>query len=118
MAIETRVILTCDMHGEDKPRKAEKTVTLGIDRNTVEMELCPVHLRGLNAIMAEYLPYARRAGNGSPIRGKRAYRPRAERAESTAIREWAQTEGISVNMRGRIPRDVIAMYEARDIASL
>jgi hypothetical protein len=116
MAIETRVILTCDMHGEDKPRKAEKTVTLGIDRNTVEMELCPVHLRGLTAIMAEYLPYARRASNGTKasLSGKRTYRPRAERAESTAIREWAHAGGISVNARGRIPRDVIAMYEARE----
>lgn len=32
--------------------------------------------------------------------------------DAVKVREWAQSQGIEVNSRRRVPRDVIARYEA------
>ncbi|WP_435839900.1 Lsr2 family DNA-binding protein [Streptomyces canus] len=32
--------------------------------------------------------------------------------DAVKVREWAQSQGIEVNSRRRVPRDVIAKYEA------
>jgi Lsr2 len=62
-------------------------------------------------------PWERFAANGSGRgRGSRQpaveSRPRSNREETHAIREWARQHGHQVNDRGRIPKSVIEAYQA------
>lgn len=49
-----------------------------------------------------------------PLRSKKkAPKVRTTKGDATAIREWCKSQGIEVNERGRISKDIRAQYDSR-----
>jgi hypothetical protein len=108
--IEIVEVKTCDA-AHDKPRKGAETISFGLDNAEYQIELCPKDRAALERVMSMYVPYARKAPvNGAAV--KKSYRPIIERRKSAAIRAWAESQGITVSARGRIPAEVLEQYRA------
>ena len=112
MARTTRVVLTCDLHGDEAEATATVLVTSGKKR--VELDLCQAHLDELTGA-------GRKAGStgSSDRRGQNGARDAARKGRTkarqtgpstAAVREWALENGHSVSTRGRIPAHVVAAY--------
>ena len=86
--------------------KAEETVKFGLDGKSFEVDLNRRNAAKLRKALEPYMSAGRRVGG-------RARRASAASANDTAaVRRWAESNGIEISKRGRIPRDVVARYEA------
>lgn len=112
MARTTRVVLTCDLHGDDTEAVSTATITNG--RARAELDLCQAHIDDLfgRARGAKNRNSKRRgAGGGAKgvTKGQRLGSARND-GSTAAVREWAVTNGHAVSSRGRIPAGVLAAY--------
>ena len=114
MAQITQVRLVDDLDGGE----AAESVSFSLDGRSYEIDLSEKHAAALRDAFAPFVGSARRAG-GSAVASRprtsarmsaRAARPRAETA---AIREWANANGLAVSARGRIPSTVLEAYQNR-----
>lgn len=113
MARTTRVVHTCDHHGDET--EATTTVLVTSGKKRIELDLCQAHLDAL--VGAGRKPAAtpsssdgrRRNGNRQAATKKRT-KARQAGPSTASVREWATQNGHSVNARGRIPADIIAAY--------
>lgn len=106
MAQKVTVQLVDDMDG----KKADETVTFGMDGVTYEIDLGTKNATKLREQLAPYMDAGRRTG-GRSARGK-ARVSSADGGDLTAkIRAWAKDKGYEVNDRGRIPATVREAYE-------
>ncbi len=113
MARTTRVVHTCDLHGDDTEATTSVVVTSGKKR--IELDVCQAHL---DLILGAGRTSARSAGAPAKRRQKGSRRAaakgtsKAHRAgpSTAAVREWAIRNGHGVSARGRIPADVVAAY--------
>jgi hypothetical protein len=111
VARKVEVQLLDDIDG--KP--AAETLRFTLDGTSYEIDLNAKHADELRASMAKFITKARCLGRGHAVSAGRVRGgtpARADRAQNQAIREWAKRKGIELNDRGRIPRDVLAQYEA------
>jgi hypothetical protein len=114
MARKVEVKLLDDIDGTT----ADETVRFAVDGTNYEIDLSTKHADQLRSSLAQYITNGRRIGRGHLVptggrsRGAAATPARVDRAQNQAIREWAKRKGIELNGRGRIPRDVLAQYEA------
>ena len=115
MAQRTQVIMTCDVH--DGEAEAATTVTFAVEGQSYEFELCEAHLAEFREAMEGWSvhsrPVSRRAApaSGRSSRGSRG--GGADGGPSPAeVREWARSQGLAVNSRGRVPAELHAAYEA------
>jgi hypothetical protein len=113
MAQKVQVVLVDDLDGGT----AEETVSFALDGVSYEIDLSSANAAQLRDAFASWVGNARRVGGrsrtsgGSGRRGSGA--ARASGGESAAIREWARSNGFTVNERGRIPAEVKTAYDAR-----
>ena len=86
------------------------TVDFSFEGVQYEIELSDEHLDEMRDYFQPYINAGRRKNGG---RG-RASTPRKRKAkpDNAAIREWARSAGVEVSKTGRIPKSVIAQYEA------
>ena len=121
MAKTTRVVLTCDLHGDDTDAVSTLTVTDGGTK--YELDLCQLHLDELTSAgrrirqRRKGRPSAskRRPAKKSPAKkSSRARKARRTRkaGDISAIRDWARANGYTVGDRGRIPAPVMDAYRA------
>jgi hypothetical protein len=118
MAKTTRVVLTCDLHGDGTDAVTTLTVSDGNAR--YELDVCEAHLEELTGPARRIRSRRRGAAAKSTRRPaatstkKRAARKgRGRRAVDTAaVREWARGNGYTVGDRGRIPAPVLEAYRA------
>jgi Lsr2 len=118
MAKTTRVVLTCDRHGDG----TNAVTTIRLDNGTAryELDLCQTHLDELTGAGRRLRPRRRTSGAGSATQrpNKTAAaktRHRGRRAlETAAVREWARANGYTVSDRGRIPRPILEAFSARE----
>jgi hypothetical protein len=84
------------------------TVTFGLDGVDYEIDLTQGNADGLRGVFEEFVEHARRAAG----RRQRGTRPAGTGSgpDAAAIREWAQTTGVELAARGRIPAHVIEAY--------
>jgi hypothetical protein len=104
MAIRRIIVLEDDIDGS----AAEETVRFAIDGNSYEIDLHAAHAEELRATLNRYTSAGRRTAG-------RAGKPRKStfgRSRSAQIRAWAQAQGLSVNSRGAINREITAKYDA------
>ncbi len=95
--------------------EAAETVSFALDGNSYEIDLSESNAAKLRDSMAEYVAHARRGGGrgtrgpstGAPRRGRAA---RADREQTSAIREWARTNGHKIGEKGRIPAHIVEAY--------
>ena len=108
MAQQTSVSLVDDLDGS----RAAETVAFGLDGSSFEIDLSKKNAAGLRKVLTEFVEHGRRVKPDAVARrGSRRSAARTGVAPS-AIREWAIGQGISVSLRGRVPAEVRAQYEA------
>jgi Lsr2 len=113
MAQQTTVRFVDDLDGSE----AVGTVSFALETRSYEIDLSDENTDKLHEALAPFIEHARQIGRGSGRgRGSRQpaveSRPRSNREETHAIREWARQHGHQVNDRGRIPKSVIEAYQA------
>jgi len=119
MAKTTRVVLTCDLHGDG----TEAVTTLRMDNGAAryELDLCQSHFDELTGAGRRLRPRRRTGGAGAATEAanktaaaKTRRRGRGGGLDTAAVREWARAHGHSVSDRGRIPRHVLEAFTARE----
>jgi Lsr2 len=118
MAKTTRVVLTCDLHGDG----TEAVTTIRMDNGTTryELDLCQSHFDELTGAGRRLRPPRRTGGARSTTKAANRTatantRRRGRGAQDTAaVREWARAHGHTVSDRGRIPRHILEAFTARE----
>src|SRR5258705_84309 len=106
MAREVSTRLIDDTDGKE----AHQTVRYGLDGVTYEIDLSDANAAKLRAFLGKFIPHSTRvkgtAGAKAPHRAANA-----PELDSRAIRAWAESQGIEVSSRGRVPAEVVAQYQ-------
>ena len=118
MAKTTRVVLTCDLHGDG----TEAVTTIRMDNGTAryELDLCQSHFDDLTAAGRRLRPRRRADGAGASTKATKKTAPAKTRrhrrgaVDTAGVREWARDHGYTVSDRGRIPRHVLEAFAVRD----
>jgi hypothetical protein len=119
MAKTTRVVLTCDLHGDG----TEAVTTIRMDNGTAryELDLCQSHLDELTGASRRVRPRRRTGGARSATKAaneaaaaKKTRRRGRGALDTAAVREWARAHGHTVSDRGRIPRHILEAFTARE----
>jgi Lsr2 len=105
MAQQVSVTISCDICGSTKDAQ---TRAISLDGQAREIDLCGKDGRALDKVAAKYMPHARKVRR-APATGRRTV---SDRQRSANIRDWAKSQGMSINERGRIPADVESQYAA------
>lgn len=110
MAIKT--VLIDDFDGT--PLSGGSTTTFALNGAQYEIDLAPENVEKLREALAPFIKAGRRVGGaqGGARRSGAGRRP-ASRSDLAAIREWAQSQGLKVGDRGRIPAEIIEQYNNR-----
>jgi hypothetical protein len=61
---------------------------------------------------AQSVTHARKAGRTTRGAPRAASRKGSRPVDTTAVRIWAQEQGIDIKERGRVPASVVAQYKA------
>src|SRR3954463_13088615 len=102
MAQRVQIILEDDYDGGT----ADETVSFALDGAEYEIDLSSTNAAGLRDALAPWLEHARKTG----ARRKRS--PKVSGSSSpSAIRAWAQSNGLDVSSRGRVSADVREAYD-------
>jgi hypothetical protein len=110
MAQKVQTLLIDDLDGGE----AEGTMRFGLDGTDYEIDLSAKHAEALRKALAPYLGAARRAPGSAARRPGRTGRKAANAGApaSTAVREWARSQGIEVKDRGRMPAGLVVKFKA------
>ena len=111
MATVTRTYLVDDLDGSGED---VATIRFSLDGADFEIDLNPANADRLRDKLARFVEHA------SPVRSPagrtrraRASRPAASGTDQVrAIRDWAIANGYQVSARGRVPRSVVAAFDA------
>lgn len=110
MAIIQKVQLVSDLSGEEILEGEGRTVQLGFDGTTYELELTNSEIDQLSNVLQPYIKVARKAGGTQ--RRRRGSASAGSGYDAKAVRKWAESQGIEISPRGRIPADVLEKYRA------
>lgn len=124
MASRTTVTLVDDLDGDT----ADETVPFALDGATYEIDLSSAHAEELRAALEQYVAAGRRS-DGPRTGGRRSSPASAptrsstpttgsSRARNREIRAWANSHGVAIGDRGRIPGNVVTAFEAGDPSRL
>ena len=124
MAKRTIVQLTDDLDGKAIPDGKGETVRFRLDQVDYEIDLTDKNAKALRDAIGKYVAAGRRVGSGSrgsTARGTATRRDGGQRRtepvrdyDPRAVRAWAESQGIEVSQRGRVPADLIAKFRAAD----
>ena len=103
MATRIETTLIDDMDGGE----AAETLTFALDGVDYEIDLSQGNAEALRGSLAGYITKARRAGGRKQVGAPAARRDNKTRQ----IREWAESQGMTVNSRGRLNSNVVEAYE-------
>jgi hypothetical protein len=118
MAQRVHVEMVDDLDGTD----ASQTVPFSLDGVQYEIDLSEDNASALRDELARYVGAARRIG-GRKVRlatGQSLSGPSSsstDRERNRQIREWAQANGYEVAERGRLSSEIIAGFEADQVAA-
>jgi hypothetical protein len=107
MARKVQVVLEDDLNGG----VAAETVPFSLDGKSYEIDLSEKNAKALREALAPWIGAARRSGRVPSAAVAPAKSPRRS-GEASAIRKWAEQNGIEVSTRGRISADLRARYKA------
>ena len=102
---------TCDICGKG----SAQTVQLVRDR---EADLCEEHNKQFEAALAPFFDVSRKSDGARPRTSYRSFAKRTAPAPTqvpasqSTIRAWAQSNGLAVSDRGRIPQHIVSKYQA------
>lgn len=99
---------------------ADEEVTFALDGREYQIDLSEDNALKLRDSIAEFVAAARRAPRGPRSGGRgntgggnvnKGAPTRRDRAQTAAIRAWAQQNGRIVAERGRVPKAIVEEYE-------
>lgn len=111
MAIIQKVQLVSDLSGDEIGDGEGRTVQVGFDGTTYELELTNSEIDELSNLLQPYIKAGRKATGTQRRRGSASAGSGAS-YDAKAVRKWAESKGIEVPARGRIPRAVIEQYQS------
>lgn len=111
MAKKTFVQLVDDFSGESIADGEGRTVRFAFDGAEYEIDLNNAHVEEFSSALEPYVRASRRV-SGRRKSGASAARSGGN-SETAAIREWAESQGLKVASRGRIPADIVEQYRNR-----
>lgn len=114
MAQRTVVQLTDDLDGKAIAEGKGETVRFGVDGQDYEIDLGEKNAQALRDIVGKYAAAGRRVGGGS--RGGGRTRSTSSRSgnrdyDPKAVRAWAESQGLEVSQRGRVPSDLVTKFQ-------
>ena len=115
MAQRTIVQLTDDLDGKPIPEGKGETVRFSVDRTDYEIDLAAKNATALRNDLAKYISAARRTSGGQRSIGRGRSRGGSGAGrdhDPKAVRAWAESQGIQVSQRGRVPADLVAKFQA------
>jgi len=115
MAQRTIVQLTDDLDGKPIPEGKGETIRFSVDRTDYEIDLAERNAKALRNDLARYVSAARRTAGGQRGGGRGRGRPGSGAGrdyDPKAVRAWAESQGIQVSQRGRVPADLVAKFQA------
>ncbi|MCA1839904.1 MAG: Lsr2 family protein [Actinobacteria bacterium] len=102
---KTVVTYTDDITG--KPAESVETVTFAVQGKTFEIDLNPLNKHNFERSLKKYMEHAREVrSTGRTSRVTRDVRHPKDYVHT--VRAWAQSQGIEISNRGRVP---LALYE-------
>jgi hypothetical protein len=107
MAQHIQVLLVDDLDGSP----ASQSIHFSVDKTDYVIDLSDENADEFRGAMEKFVGAARKAGRGGRQAPKRAVRGSDEPAPS-AVRAWAEANGVQVNDRGRIRAEVLERYLA------
>lgn len=111
MAKKTFVQLVDDFSGDSIADGEGRTVRFAFDGAEYEIDLTNEHVEEFSTVLERYVRASRRV-SGRRKTGGAAARSGGN-SETGAIREWAESQGLKVATRGRIPADIVDRYNNR-----
>jgi hypothetical protein len=103
MATRIETTLIDDLDGGE----AAETLTFALDGADYEIDLSQANADALRGSLEAFVSKARRVGGR-----KQAGTPARRGASNTKqIRDWAESQGMTVNSRGRLNSTVVEAYE-------
>jgi hypothetical protein len=116
VAQRTIVQLTDDLDGKPIAEGRGETVRFALDRQDYEIDLGEKNAKAMRDALGKYVSAARRVSTGSRAggrsRGGSARSAAASRDyDPKAVRAWAESQGIEVSQRGRVPAELVAKFQ-------
>ena len=107
MAQRVEVRLTDDLSGAEIPAGKGETITFSLDSTSYEIDLTDKNASALRKAMRPYIEA------GRPVKGSRRGPVRTKVAvDARTVKQWARANGYQVRDRGRVPKAVLAAFEA------
>ena len=96
--------------------EATSTVRFGVDGTEYEIDLSDENAEEFHEVMAPYISAARRVGGGRQSRGSGRSASRSADSNGSSpdpkeVRAWAESNGIEVSKRGRIPSSLVVRFQ-------
>jgi hypothetical protein len=116
VAQRTIVQLTDDLDGKPIAEGRGETVRFALDRQDYEIDLGEKNAKAMREVLDKYVSAARRVSTGSRAGGRtRGGSGRSAAAsrdyDPKAVRAWAESQGIEVSQRGRVPAELVAKFQ-------
>jgi nucleoid-associated protein Lsr2 len=98
-----------DLTGKELADGTGETVNFSLDGVRYELDVTNRAAQRLRSALAPYVKAGRRIPGS---RSKRTVRRSRIASDPAAVRAWANSQGIPISNRGRIPAAVTAQFEA------
>lgn len=110
---KVRIEKVSDISNETIKEGEGETVRFSLDggKNILEIDLSTKEASAFHKALDPYVSAARKASNGGGASRSSASRNTSDKERLTRIREWAASQGIKVNTRGRISSEVLEAYD-------
>ncbi len=105
VAQRTVVQLTDDLDGSELQPGDGETVTFSLAGQAYEIDLSKKNAAKMRHDMGRYIDAARKVS-----RSGRVQRRVQTDVDPKAVRAWAESQGIEVNSRGRIPAHIVQQF--------
>jgi len=106
------VQLTDDLDGKPIRDGGGETVTFALEGKSYEIDLSAENADRLRNALAQYVTAARKTGRASGRTSKGSSAPRERDYDPKQVRAWAESEGMQVSSRGRVPADLLIKFQA------
>jgi geranylgeranyl pyrophosphate synthase len=102
MATRVETYMVDDIDGS----KATQTVQFALDGNEYSIDLSDRNAEKLRGDLEKWIKAGRKTG------GRRSSRKVSGEIDTKAVRVWAQSQGIELSKRGRVPASVVEQFRA------
>ena len=111
MAQRTQIVLIDDVDGNEIEDGDGQSIAFSFSGVDYTIDLSKSNADKFEKAIGPYLEKAQRVG-GRKSRGSSAPTSTSPSVDTKAVRKWAESNGVQVSSRGRIPANVIEKFHA------